>query len=540
MITENPAGNRKSAALLAILVCGLAARLVLLFCLQGEPLHIIDEQQYNDIAVSMAKTGNFATSSGELTSIRPPLFVWMAAGVYRLLGVENPTLVFTVIRGINVALSLLSTVIVYWLGKRLFGNEETALTAAGLFCFYPSLVWLNFTLLTETLFIFWLVLSVYLAICMLDKRSDKEKGRLKRLIGLSILCGVCLGLGALTRSILWLAIPCLSAFLFLFLPCGTGSGTGRISKLGGWLERSGWFERSVCAGLVFLSGFLTILPWAVRNTRLQKTVTIVDCMSGRNLMMGNYEYTPMYRAWDAISMEPPRDWISVLRGYTHPFNALTQGQKDKIAGKYAKEYIVSHPGLTAARCGMKLFCFWQLERSLPGAVRQGWYGAGPLAAGLITIVVWGVFVLTFLFSLAGAALWILDGSARRNWRAGLLLLCVVGLFWGVHTLVFAHSRYHLPLIFVLSLFAGYFLVQVISSRRSRKVKGDGLSETGSSVELETGSSVDRAARLPGDGSSGRLAHATLGTLLHVLIWTAAGSGAFILFWFVEIFWMFGS
>ena len=48
-------------------------------------------------------------------------------------------------------------------------------------------------------------------------------------------------------------------------------------------------RRIALAAVVFVAYAAVVGPWAIRNTRLQGVVTIVDTMSGLNLRMGNYE-----------------------------------------------------------------------------------------------------------------------------------------------------------------------------------------------------------------------------------------------------------
>ena len=95
--------------------------------------------------------------------------------------------------------------------------------------------------------------------------------------------GVVLGLAALTRSVLWLFPPVLAVFVFL--------------AFGG-----SWRRRLPAAITVVASFTLLVGPWAVRNTRLQKTFIAIDVMGGRNFMMGNYRYTPLYRSWATIEI----------------------------------------------------------------------------------------------------------------------------------------------------------------------------------------------------------------------------------------------
>ena len=299
----------------------------------------------------------------------------------------------------------------------------------------------NFMILTETEFTFFLVLTLYFAVNLFpdenggtDENGESRPLTFKTAALNAAFCGLFLGLGALTRSILWLAIPCVFLYILLF-------------------QKSRWTIRLTSAVVALLVSSSVIAPWIVRNTTLQKTLTAIDCMSGRNLMMGNYEYTPLYRAWDAIHQEGEKNWYRVLRTKYDNVDPMTQGQKDKLAGKYAKEFMMLHPGLTLQRFGMKALCFWQLERSTAalfahGAVEGISSEDSKQASIFVAVVFMASYALVFTTAVFGAFF-----APPKSWRVHLLFLCVVGLFWGVHSLVFAHSRYHLPLTPLLCLYS---------------------------------------------------------------------------------------
>lgn len=440
--------------LLIILLTGLAIRIPLLFMTWKAPLQIVDEQHYDGMAQYFAQSGNFGVAVGEkvlLSSIRPPMYVWTVAGFYKVLGTDNPAVVQLSVRIFQVLISLLTVWLVYRIGLKAFKNETTALIGAGLFCFYPSMVMQNFMILTETEFTFFLVLTLYFAVNLFpnenegtDESEEKRPLSFKTALFNAAFCGLFLGLGALTRSILWLAIPCVFLYILLFL-------------------KARWTIRLTTAAVALLVSSAVIAPWVVRNTQLQKTLTAIDCMSGRNLMMGNYEYTPMYRAWDAIHQEGEKNWYNVLRSKYENVDPMTQGQKDKMAGKYAKEFMMSHPGLTLQRFGMKALCFWQLERSTAALFAHGdVQGVDSENGKRLSILVAGIvmlyFALVFITSIMGVFF-----ASPKQWRVHLLFLCVVGLFWGVHSLVFAHSRYHLPLTPLLCLYSASYVVFVIKN-----------------------------------------------------------------------------
>lgn len=436
--------------LLIILLTGLAIRIPFLFLTWKAPLQIVDEQHYNCMAQYFAQSGNFG-GVGYLSSIRPPMYIWTVAGFYKVLGTDNAAVVQLTVRIFQILISLLTAWLIYRIGLKAFKSEMSALIGAGLFCFYPSMVMQNFMILTETEFTFFLVLTLYFAVNLFpeenegtDEDDENRPLSFKTALFNAAFCGLFLGLGALTRSILWLAIPCVFLYILLFL-------------------KARWTIRLTSAVVALIVSSAVIAPWVVRNTKLQQTLTAIDCMSGRNLMMGNYEYTPLYRSWDAIHQEGEKNWYSVLRRKYENVDPMTQGQKDKLAGAYAKEFMTSHPGLTLQRFGMKALCFWQLERSTAALLAHGDVeGINAEDSKQASILVAGIVMLYYALIFTTAVFGVFFASPK-SWRVHLLFLCVVGLFWGVHSLVFAHSRYHLPLTPLLCLYSASYVTYVIEN-----------------------------------------------------------------------------
>jgi hypothetical protein len=164
--------------------------------------------------------------------------------------------------------------------------------------------------------------------------------------------------------------------------------------------------------------------------------------------MGNYEHTPENRMWDAVSLTGEKSWVHALTQETGGNgDSITEGQKEKWAQRKAIEYMVANPGTTLRRAVIKLGDLWGLERSLLAGVQQGLYSPPTwfvmLAAGLITLSTVAVLVA----GLAG--LWLV----RPAWRLHVLLLVPILTITAVHAIVFGHSRYHLPLVPIVALYA---------------------------------------------------------------------------------------
>jgi 4-amino-4-deoxy-L-arabinose transferase-like glycosyltransferase len=434
-ITANdvPAAMRRRrgfSSLAAIMIVGLVVRMALAAWVWDEPLNIGDEQDYNALAVSLVETGRYANESGQLISLRPPLYPAFLAGLYHAFGAEN----HNAVRVVQSGLGLLTVLLVYALAKGMY-NERVATWAAALCCFYPSLLGYQNLLLTETLFAF---LVCTTCLCLQRFAATTRPAWLAAF-------GVALGLATLTRSVFWLFPPFLFVYM-LYVARGVS-----------------WPRRIAYACLPIAVFALTIAPWAVRNTRLQKTFVTVDVMGGRNFMMGNYEHTPLYRAWDAISIDDERAWFRVLaaEGATKP--GMTQGQIDKAAMRRTVAYVLENPGLTAQRDVVKFFNFWQLERSIVAGLGRGYWGNLPTwGVLLVMVVIFGSYTAAMASGVMAFAA--APPVARRlHW----FLLLVVGFVCAVHTAVFGHSRYHLALMPLVSIYSARFFADpaLIWSRR---------------------------------------------------------------------------
>ena len=370
-----------------ILVVGAGLRLGLWTWFAGQPLCIEDEQDYNRLACNLVQHGEFAFAPGVPTSLRPPLYPAVVAGVYRLFGLEN----YQAVRLLQALLSLVNVVLLYRLGSAAL-SRQAGLWLAGLYAFYPSLLGYNNLVLTEVLFTFLLCAFCDLLIRALQRDS----------LSCLALAAVLLAMAALTRSVVWLFPPVLAGFLLFAF-------------------RGSW-QRRILASATFVVVFAMILaPWAYRNTRLQKTFIAIDVMGGRNVMMGNYQHTPLYRSWATIELQGEKSWIhEVVQTYPSE-QPRTQGQIDKLAMRQAVKFVLANPGLTLQRDVVKFFDFWGLERELIAGGERGFFGSvsGPVLMGL-ALLLCGSYVLALFAGVFGM---VLTPPADR--RVHLFLLLVI-------------------------------------------------------------------------------------------------------------------
>jgi 4-amino-4-deoxy-L-arabinose transferase-like glycosyltransferase len=385
--------------------------------------HTDDERDYLELATSIEAGRGFAYADRGPTSIRPPFYPAFIATLRYASGTSSLQL----IRAAQILLALASVVIVFALTRRLF-DAKAAKAAAIIWCFYPSFLYAGILILTEVLFTVLLLTACASAILALDCPRHGTRW--------SLLTGIALGLAALTRSVLW-PLPLILAPL---LACLAQTSRGRRIAM----------ATALIAGYVGVVG-----PWAVRNTLLQKTFVVVDTMGGLNLRMGNYEFTVEDRMWDGVSRTGVQSWSHAMVAAHPDAVGWTEGQRERWARQQAVTYILAHPKQSARRAVLKFADFWGLEREYVAAIQRGAYNPPRWFVGASALAVVAVYVATMLLACVG-----LFTVAWRDWRLHLVPLVLVLWICGMHTLVFGHSRYHLPVMPMLAIYAAAAVAQV--------------------------------------------------------------------------------
>jgi 4-amino-4-deoxy-L-arabinose transferase-like glycosyltransferase len=335
------------------------------------------------------------------------------AAIWTLVGGES----LLAVRVVQMALALATVGLVYRLGTEMFDAKAGAWAAIGV-AVYPSLLFSNVTLLTETVFTFLLVLTVWF--CHVGLRD----GSLLKIM----LAGLSCGLASLTRSVLW-PFPVVGAAIIV------------AANRGPWWRRLGMAAAfSVCHALV-------LTPWAIRNTRLQGVFVVVDTIGGFNLWMANSDATPEDRIWASVSLGGDEQFARVL-ALEFPERRLTEGEKDRWGRNAAFRYIIGHPAISVQRSLRKFADFWGLDRELLAGLSQGIYSPPHIGALLVASAVLLAYPTTMLLTAAGV--W---STARSSWPTHLMVGAVVLFTCAIHTLVFGHSRYRLPLMPFLLIYA---------------------------------------------------------------------------------------
>lgn len=401
-----------SGGFLWVLGVAVIVRLALLIPMENLQL-VMDELQYQEIAVNLAEGRGFMLYD-KPTSWRPPLYPFVLSLVYRAVGTTDPLAG----RVFQAGLSLVNLLLMYLLGRRLFG-ERVGLGAAIVFAFYPSFLFYNNHLLTEGLFTCLLTLTAYgLAVYLGSGRP----------IFLAV-AGAGLGLTVLTREILW---PMVGVMALL---------AGHVTA---WRPVRWAFH---VAALVAAFA-IVVTPWAIRNTRLQGTVTFVATNGGIVFYEGNYEHTPLDRPWRAHALDTDLKVRRLLP------DGLSEGERQKVAFQRGLAFMKEHPGLTVHRSLVKMANVWGLEREVVGVLLEGNYGPiGRLGTLAVCGAIFGIYVATILAGVAGLCFAVAAPGPARPFH--LFLAFLVAFVTLAHAPAFGHPRFHLPLMPLFAIYAAY-------------------------------------------------------------------------------------
>jgi hypothetical protein len=171
-------------------------------------------------------------------------------------------------------------------------------------------------------------------------------------------------------------------------------------------------------------------------------------MGGLTLRMGNYEHTPLNRAWDPITLQGETSIFHDLYQEHPEVTTWTEGRKEKWATKKALAYMLEHPLLTLKRAIIKCANLWGLEREIIAAWQQGLYHPPQWFVIFGTLAITLSYVALMLLASLGMFL-----ARPVDLRAHLFFLLLVAFIAGLHTITFGHSRYHLPFVPLLLLYA---------------------------------------------------------------------------------------
>jgi 4-amino-4-deoxy-L-arabinose transferase-like glycosyltransferase len=156
-----------------------------------------------------------------------------------------------------------------------------------------------------------------------------------------------------------------------------------------------------------------------------------------------------------LTIEGERSWIVGIPPAPPDGGPWTEGKKERWARSEAVRFVLANPGLTLWRSCIKFADFWGLDRDFLAGIQHGMFHP-PV---WFTVVAGAAMLLAYpvVLACALAGIWLAPPADRR---AHVLLLLLVAFVCGLHSVVFGHPRYRLPLTPVLALYAGAACVRL--------------------------------------------------------------------------------
>jgi len=387
-----------------IVIIALTLRLANAFFIpwQGGDLIVSDMKGYDRAAVALLAQKPLGVHTAERylfhplgsDTYHPPGYYYFLAGIYAIAGHS-----YVAVRVTQAFLDTLTCLLIYLLGKEIFG-EAAGWLAAALAAVYPPLIFYIGVLLTESVTTFLLAGAAWLLL-----RCTRTGQRPLCVI----LAGLLLGLAIITRSVLLITVPFV-LFWLLFV----------AERWPGW-------NMAMRYGLALLVPIvLVIAPITIRNYQIHRQFILISTNGGVNFFLG---HGGTQRLKDEVR-NLPEVWSE---GELIGISSRTQPEEESYFYQLGLEYVRSHPVRTI--------------RSLPGKLKNMYWAsdywpASDAQANIlrsIDLVFWRLLLLPLSF----AGLLFFRGQEQR--QAALLYLLILSttivpvLFW-------AQPRFRMPVV----------------------------------------------------------------------------------------------
>jgi len=426
----------------AIFLLALVVRLVYLAGCGSENRlcdEIWDDRIYYDIGTNIA-AGNglslsfpiFAANAGP-TALEPPVYPLMIATSIRVFGDT-----YIPIRVLQAVLSALTCVLIYKLGHRLF-VPKVGLVAGIIMCFYLPLILYTRPILSETTFIFALVLAVWITCRLTDQPSIIN----------SIIAGLAWAFCYLTRTEAMVLAAAVGVYTLGIL--WTRYRVRLISHLPACLP----------GALVFL---LLIGLWVARNYSVFRAFIPASTTFGMTLW--DLNYARYHRELDPNRY--PEGVLPELIDVPN-FESLTEVERDNALTELGMQFIRERP-LTFFR-----YAASRLLVAYPLIPRSGEFqppGADRLNADPTSLVEFPVYntpaerlrVWMFRILVICAVLGAIWALRRRDYAVMLLILLIAANVLR-SALIMGHERGRIAIDPFIIQLSAYFLVSLFYAMR---------------------------------------------------------------------------
>ncbi|MCP4650994.1 MAG: tetratricopeptide repeat protein [PVC group bacterium] len=423
--------KRDIILLILIVLVSLTVRGVYLHQLQSTPLFgffSADSYLYNILARQIQQ-GNFTSLDSTCMN---PLYPVFLAVLYYILGQT-----FIVVAIFQIALDLITCLMLYFIAIRVFKRKSVGLIAAFIYSCYGIAIFFTGFLLGTTLVTFLYVLLMFMVLSAYDRDSRV----------LWLCSGIIAGLSLLLRANLLIFLP--------FLIFWYWNSTGHTLK------------RKVVAMLLLIFGIcIALLPFAIRNYKIENRISPFSVHGGLNFYIGNNpQASGTYMTLPGISgspLEQADSSMAIARRETA--KELSAVEVSQYWVSKAWSFILGKPGHSIRLLLRKAVLFWSAEE-LQGNLN--YYFCRKfipiLRLPLLPFVLIGPLgLLGMIFAL------------RDKKKEPVLLIFFIIAYLVSLVLYFVTSRHRFPCIPFIIIFAAYAVDSFTALLFNKKKKETGI------------------------------------------------------------------
>jgi hypothetical protein len=239
-------------------------------------------------------------------------------------------------------------------------------------------------------------------------------------ISIPILCGVLIGLTALSDPVILIALP-----------------VGILWIL--WYRRDNYKRAFFSASIIASTCIVVLLPWSIRNYIVFGDVVPVKDTFGMNFWQGNCDHglnqptAGLSADHRLISLYSEEDIIFL--------NSLTEPVRHNILFDRAIRFVTNNPDIFAKYTLHRMYLFWRHTPLPQGTILDR------LLFGLIPVFAFGIVI------------------SIKNWRKTILPITLFALYPIPYYITISDTyRYRFPLESLMSIFLAFSILYIFSMR----------------------------------------------------------------------------
>ena len=457
--SDSPGRGRDLLSIVLVFVVALAVRLIYFAEVRDTPLYqfpTLDERGNHEFALAVLQ-GRVPAAS----YYKAPLYTYFLAGVYRVLGDESIRA-----RLVQCILAALSPVLTLLIARQLFGRV-VALVAGLWAAVFWTFVFFSAELLDAGLAcVFYLTLA-YLLVAWDDRRPTKW-----------FVCGLVLGLGAITRPNILAFAPVLAVVVFV-VTWRRERSDATLPTDAGRTRPPAVLRRPLLHVLALTLGCCAaVLPVTVRNRIVGGEWVLLGAYGGLNVYVANNPHSdskdgPLLvdesgflpdTTWD-----PNEPWARCCLNFKNAYRFTEahlgrkprRGEFSSLLAGMGFEYLRDNPGWFA-RHAVRRFC-WLFNAYESPSNKDLYQVLG--SSRLLEALSWFHYGWLAPLGLVGLGLALASTSNRSTPLTYLMAMLASLALPAVMFII--NSRFRLPMVHVLVVFAAFGGVELVRMIRRK-------------------------------------------------------------------------